>query len=236
MARRKTKKKSKLRMSIFRKKKKTVKKTIKKKIRKKTRKTIKKKLKKRIKVKRKKLVKKKVVRKKIKKKRKIKPKRKVKKKIAKKPKVIKKKKAKPVKKKKARLVAEGGPPTMHEKFITEVEVPKPEEAPPAEIPTGVIKFKIENIVASANLAVELDLYAIAREVDNVEYEPEQFPGAILKLKDPKTSLLLFKNGKLICTGAKSKGDVDRSIHKAYEAIKHCIRKEPSIKKESKTKS
>ncbi|RLG20936.1 TATA-box-binding protein, partial [Candidatus Micrarchaeota archaeon] len=55
-----------------------------------------------------------------------------------------------------------------------------------------INFKIENIVASASLGVELDLYAIAREVENVEYEPEQFPGAILKLKNPKTSLLLFK--------------------------------------------
>ena len=69
------------------------------------------------------------------------------------------------------------------------------------------KFKIENIVASANLNAELNLYAIARELDNVEYEPEQFPGAILKLQKPKTSLLLFKNGKMICTGAKSEGDV-----------------------------
>jgi transcription initiation factor TFIID TATA-box-binding protein len=85
-----------------------------------------------------------------------------------------------------------------------------------------INFKIENIVASANLAVELDLYGIAREVDNVEYEPEQFPGAILKLKEPKTSLLLFKNGKLICTGAKSAEEVEAAINKAYSLIKHCI--------------
>lgn len=85
-----------------------------------------------------------------------------------------------------------------------------------------INFKIENIVASANLAVELDLYGIAREVDNVEYEPEQFPGAILKLKEPKTSLLLFKNGKLICTGAKSAEEVEAAINKAYNLIKHCI--------------
>ena len=86
-----------------------------------------------------------------------------------------------------------------------------------------IRFKIENIVASANLNVELDLYSIAREVDNVEYEPEQFPGAILKLKEPKTSLLLFKNGKLICTGAKSEFEVEKAITKAYNLIKGCIR-------------
>jgi transcription initiation factor TFIID TATA-box-binding protein len=99
-----------------------------------------------------------------------------------------------------------------------------------------INFKIENIVASANLAVELDLYGIAREVDNVEYEPEQFPGAILKLKEPKTSLLLFKNGKLICTGAKSEGEVEAAINKAYELIKNCINEPaPEVKHEDKAK-
>ena len=98
-----------------------------------------------------------------------------------------------------------------------------------------INFKIENIVASANLAVELDLYGIAREVDNVEYEPEQFPGAILKLKEPKTSLLLFKNGKLICTGAKSAAEVEQAINKAYNLIKECIKEPVEAKPEMKAK-
>jgi transcription initiation factor TFIID TATA-box-binding protein len=88
-----------------------------------------------------------------------------------------------------------------------------------------VKFKIVNIVASANLEAELDLYAIARELDNVEYEPEQFPGAILKLKEPKTSLLLFKNGKMICTGAKSEADVNRAIEVAVTEIKAFIKKD-----------
>ena len=86
------------------------------------------------------------------------------------------------------------------------------------------KFEIVNIVASANLNAELDLYAIARKLDNVEYEPEQFPGAILKLKKPKTSLLLFKNGKMICTGARSEGDVYKAVDKAVEEIKKFIKK------------
>ena len=80
------------------------------------------------------------------------------------------------------------------------------------------KFRIENIVASANLNVELDLYSIAMEVDEVEYEPEQFPGAILKLNNPKTSLLLFKNGKIICTGGKSEADVKAAIAKAIKIL------------------
>ena len=86
-----------------------------------------------------------------------------------------------------------------------------------------IDFTIQNIVASANLNIELDLYGIAREVDNVEYEPEQFPGAILKLTKPKTSLLLFKNGKVICTGAKSEKDVAKAIKTAYQNIKQNVK-------------
>ena len=87
-----------------------------------------------------------------------------------------------------------------------------------------IEYRIENIVASASLNVELDLYAIAREVPNVEYEPEQFPGAILKLKEPRITLLLFKNGKLICAGAKSEKQVEEAIQTAYNMVKHCVKK------------
>jgi len=80
------------------------------------------------------------------------------------------------------------------------------------------KFIIQNIVASAALGVELDLYGIASEVPDVEYEPEQFPGAILKFKIPKTSLLLFKNGKIICTGGRSEADVAAALHLAAKLL------------------
>lgn len=83
-------------------------------------------------------------------------------------------------------------------------------------------FKVENIVASANLKVELDLFNIAMEVDNVEYEPEQFPGAIMRLKDIGTTLLLFKNGKVICSGAKSEKQIGQSIKKAVEMLRDFI--------------
>ena len=81
-----------------------------------------------------------------------------------------------------------------------------------------IRFKIENIVASANLGIELDLYSIAQKVKDVEYEPEQFPGAILKLKDPRASLLLFKNGKIICTGSKSEKEVKFALERAVKLL------------------
>ncbi|PIZ96017.1 TATA-box-binding protein [Candidatus Micrarchaeota archaeon CG_4_10_14_0_2_um_filter_49_7] len=80
-------------------------------------------------------------------------------------------------------------------------------------------FAIQNIVASSTLGLELDLYNIASSLHEVEYEPEQFPGAILKLKDPKSSLLLFKNGKVICTGTKSEKEVDRALKKTLALLK-----------------
>ena len=80
------------------------------------------------------------------------------------------------------------------------------------------KFTVQNIVASAEFSVELDLYTIASEVPDVEYEPEQFPGAILKFKEPKTSLLLFKNGKIICTGGRSEADVVAALNKAARLL------------------
>jgi transcription initiation factor TFIID TATA-box-binding protein len=73
------------------------------------------------------------------------------------------------------------------------------------------KAKVENIVASTRLADSLDLTAIAIALEGAEYEPEQFPGLIYRLKEPKTALLLFRSGKVNCTGGKSMDDVRKSI-------------------------
>ncbi len=83
-------------------------------------------------------------------------------------------------------------------------------------------FKIENIVASADLGVELDLYAIAKSSADVDYEPEQFPGAICKIHNPKTAILLFKNGKIICTGAKTEADIKRAIDQVVKIVRNYI--------------
>ena len=74
---------------------------------------------------------------------------------------------------------------------------------PASGGVSSAKFKIENVVASTSLGEELELQAIARVLGGAEYEPEQFPGLIYRLKEPKTAILLFRSGKVVCTGAKS---------------------------------
>jgi transcription initiation factor TFIID TATA-box-binding protein len=75
-------------------------------------------------------------------------------------------------------------------------------------------IKIENVVASTSLGTELDLQSIALALDNAEYEPEQFPGLVCRLKEPKTAALLFRSGKVVCTGAKS---ID-AVHKAVDIV------------------
>ena len=80
------------------------------------------------------------------------------------------------------------------------------------------KIVIQNMVASANLHGSIDLETAADVLDNVMYEPEQFPGLIYRMADPKTVLLLFASGKLVCTGAKSEEMVHESVAKMYEVL------------------
>ena len=83
---------------------------------------------------------------------------------------------------------------------------------------GKPKIVIQNMVASANLHGKIDLETAADILDNVMYEPEQFPGLIYRMSDPKTVLLLFASGKLVCTGAKSEEMVYESVAKVYEVL------------------
>ena len=80
-------------------------------------------------------------------------------------------------------------------------------------------YHVVNIVANADLNTYLDLYGLANMSHDIDYEPEQFPGAILKIYEPKAALLLFKNGKMICTGARTVADVKKAISEAVDLIK-----------------
>ncbi len=77
------------------------------------------------------------------------------------------------------------------------------------------KIEIQNIVATANLHGKVDLEAAADIMENVMYEPEQFPGLIYRMGDPKVVILIFASGKLVCTGAKSAEMVDVAVVKLH---------------------
>ena len=78
---------------------------------------------------------------------------------------------------------------------------------------------IQNIVASANLHGKIDLEMAADIMDNVMYEPEQFPGLIYRMAEPKVVILIFASGKLVCTGGKSAELVDVAVVKLYGILK-----------------
>ncbi|WP_336346181.1 TATA-box-binding protein [Halalkalicoccus ordinarius] len=72
---------------------------------------------------------------------------------------------------------------------------------------------VQNIVSNADLGQPLHLNAIAigLGLENLEYEPEQFPGLVYRLDDPQVVLLLFGSGKLIITGAQTRNDIDQAL-------------------------
>lgn len=72
----------------------------------------------------------------------------------------------------------------------------------------------QNVVVSASIHRDLPLEKLATKLERAEYNPEQFPGLILKMDVPKASALLFSSGKIICTGTKS----IREARKAIDAI------------------
>jgi len=82
------------------------------------------------------------------------------------------------------------------------------------------KINVQNVVASGNVGMDLNLNTLAMKLDNTEYEPEQFPGLVYKLMEAKATFLLFSNGKIVCTGTKS----EEMVHKAVDLLLENINK------------
>ncbi len=80
-------------------------------------------------------------------------------------------------------------------------------------------IEVVNIVVSTSLEHDIPLEKMAATLSNTEYNPEQFPGLVIRIRDPKTSALIFSSGKVVCTGARSMEKVEESIVKIIKAIK-----------------
>ena len=93
---------------------------------------------------------------------------------------------------------------------------------------GKPEIKIVNVVATVNLGGSVDLlelYESERGMrGKIVYEPEQFPGLIYRMNDPKVVILLFSSGKLVCTGARKEEDV----HKAVDNLRQKLEKNDLI--------
>tara|TARA_B100000085_G_scaffold141987_1_gene129261 strand:- start:11807 stop:12526 length:720 start_codon:yes stop_codon:yes gene_type:complete len=74
------------------------------------------------------------------------------------------------------------------------------------------RLTVVNVVASTRVAEELDLPDIAIQL-NCEYEPEQFPGVVYRVVDPKLAILMFRSGRAVCTGGKNEDNIEVGIER-----------------------
>jgi len=84
--------------------------------------------------------------------------------------------------------------------------------------SGKPTMKIQNIVASASLGGMIDLEKSAYVLERTMYEPEQFPGLIHRMQEPKVVILLFASGKMVCTGARKEEDVYEAVSKIHQRL------------------
>lgn len=75
-------------------------------------------------------------------------------------------------------------------------------ATPASESSGIVP-QLQNIVSTVNLGCKLDLKTIALRARNAEYNPKRFAAVIMRIREPRTTALIFSSGKMVCTGAKS---------------------------------
>jgi transcription initiation factor TFIID TATA-box-binding protein len=81
------------------------------------------------------------------------------------------------------------------------------------------EIKVENVVASASLEHGIDLQAVVKAFPLVEYRPDVFPGLVFRTKRPKTANLVFRTGKMVCTGAKSEKEARRALKRVVRKLK-----------------
>jgi len=84
---------------------------------------------------------------------------------------------------------------------------------------GEFKIKVQNIVAFTSLGKPISLEKLLKNVENTEWQPEQFPGLVYKITDPRASALIFSQGKIVCTGTKSEKDLKAAMRKIVDRIR-----------------
>jgi transcription initiation factor TFIID TATA-box-binding protein len=72
-------------------------------------------------------------------------------------------------------------------------------------------LEIQNVVASTAIGHELDLQSVAMDLEGAEFDPDQFPGLVYRIPDPHAATLIFRSGKIVCTGAESVPAVHAAI-------------------------
>lgn len=85
--------------------------------------------------------------------------------------------------------------------------------------TIMVEYKIVNMVGTSKIGEDFDLHTLAMSLEGAEYEPEQFPGLIYRVKEPKAAFLIFKSGKVVCTGTRSPSEAQEALDLATSNLK-----------------
>lgn len=85
--------------------------------------------------------------------------------------------------------------------------------PSAEPVDALNSIKIQNCVATVNLGCDLNLRRINFQTRNSEYNPSRFHGVIMRIREPRCTALIFRSGKLVCTGARNEIDANLGTRK-----------------------
>jgi len=84
-----------------------------------------------------------------------------------------------------------------------------------------LDYKIENVVATVVVEIteKIDLNQIARKHAEVEYNPERFPGLVMRIEKPRATILIFSTGKMVVTGLRKAAEAPRVVEKVVKNIK-----------------
>jgi transcription initiation factor TFIID TATA-box-binding protein len=91
---------------------------------------------------------------------------------------------------------------------------------PGQRTNGIVPT-IQNVVATVQMGCRLDLRSIVRQARNAEYNPRRFAAVIMRIREPKTTALMFASGKMVCTGAKSEAMAQLAAKKYVRVVQKC---------------
>ncbi|MDT3436811.1 MULTISPECIES: TATA-box-binding protein [Halobacteriales] len=80
-------------------------------------------------------------------------------------------------------------------------------------------IQVENVVASSDIGQELDLETLSGDLGATDYDPDNFPGLVYRMHDPKAAALIFRSGKVVCTGANSVDDVTTALKHVFDELR-----------------
>jgi transcription initiation factor TFIID TATA-box-binding protein len=79
--------------------------------------------------------------------------------------------------------------------------------------------QVENVVASSDIGQELDLDSLYEDFQGADYNPDNFPGLVYRMNEPKAAALIFRSGKVVCTGANSVANVTTALETVFDELR-----------------